>query len=270
MGPILLGLATGAMVLSVGAIATPTEELPAGSLSASLTETANQTARGATTDEDAAPVDGAAPAGVPPEGTEPATSAPAAVPIETGASPQAGGAADLGSGRDTISARPSTTSSGARSSGDDRSGTTSSGGSAGDRTTDSSAQEDDAVVSSGSGASGVVSATNAERKDAGCKALKTDSRLTKSAQGHASDMAKKGYFSHTGKDGRDFADRAEDAGYSSPGGENIAQGQETSAEVLKDWMNSSGHRKNILNCSFTTIGVGYAADGDYWVQVFGR
>ena len=51
-------------------------------------------------------------------------------------------------------------------------------------------------------------------------------------------------------------------------GENIAKGQQTPEAVVKAWMNSSGHRKNILNPSFTEIGVGYAEQGNYWTQMF--
>jgi uncharacterized protein YkwD len=51
-------------------------------------------------------------------------------------------------------------------------------------------------------------------------------------------------------------------------GENIAKGQSTPAQVVEAWWNSSGHRANILNSSYTQIGVGYVADGKYWVQMF--
>ncbi|WP_433279734.1 CAP domain-containing protein [Pseudonocardia xinjiangensis] len=117
-------------------------------------------------------------------------------------------------------------------------------------------------------AEAVIAATNAERKSAGCGALVRDARLTTAAQEHASDMASRRYLSHTDKDGDTFDERIRDAGYSSPGGENIARGQRTAAEVVQDWMESAGHRRNIEDCSFRTIGVGYA--GDYWVQDFGR
>jgi uncharacterized protein YkwD len=117
-------------------------------------------------------------------------------------------------------------------------------------------------------AEAVIAATNAERKSAGCGPLARDARLTAAAQEHASDMASRRYLSHTDKDGNTFDERIRDAGYSSPGGENIARGQQTAAEVVQDWMESAGHRRNIEDCSFRTIGVGYAAD--YWVQDFGR
>jgi uncharacterized protein YkwD len=129
------------------------------------------------------------------------------------------------------------------------------------------------TTASGSGMSGfeteVVRLTNAERSDAGCDALRPDSRLAEAADGHSADMAVRDYFSHTSPEGLTFVDRVRDAGYPSPGGENIAWGQRTPAEVVKDWMNSSGHRRNILNCDFNAIGVGFDSRGYYWTQVFG-
>ncbi len=86
-------------------------------------------------------------------------------------------------------------------------------------------------------------------------------------------MAAKNYFSHTGLDGRSPFDRMRDAGYSySSAAENIAAGQPTPAAVVNGWMNSEGHRANILNCKLTQIGVGVARGGSYgiyWTQVFG-
>jgi uncharacterized protein YkwD len=117
-------------------------------------------------------------------------------------------------------------------------------------------------------ADAVISATNAARRAAGCKALVSDPRLTEAAQQHAEDMAAEGYFSHTAEDGRTFDARIRDSGYRSPGGENIARGQRSASEVVGDWMDSAGHRRNILDCTFKTIGVGIS--GSYWVQDFGR
>jgi hypothetical protein len=115
----------------------------------------------------------------------------------------------------------------------------------------------------------VASLTNAERTKAGCAPLTVDTRLTSAAQGHATDMAVNNYFSHTSLDGRTFDVRIRNAGYPSPGGENIAKGQTSPSAVVTAWMNSTGHRANILNCSFKTIGVGFDARGNYWVQNFG-
>jgi uncharacterized protein YkwD len=115
----------------------------------------------------------------------------------------------------------------------------------------------------------VVTATNAERAKAGCAALATKSALGNVAQAHATDMAARKYFSHTSKDGRTFADRLGGSGLSfRTGGENIARGQRNAAEVVAAWMSSDGHRRNILNCAFTAIGVGYDVRGNYWVQDF--
>ena len=119
-------------------------------------------------------------------------------------------------------------------------------------------------------AAAVLASTNSQRAAAGCPPVRGDAQLARAAQGHAADMAAKGYFSHTSRDGRTFSQRVLAAGYPRPGGENIAQGQSSAAEVLQAWMTSSGHRANILNCSFTALGVGYDSNGDYWVQNFGR
>lgn len=114
----------------------------------------------------------------------------------------------------------------------------------------------------------VVELTNAERALAGCGALSVDPRISAAAQGHSEDMAAYGYFAHDSRDGRDFADRITATGYPAPGAENIAQGQPDAATVVQAWMESPGHRRNILDCSLSTIGVGLA-DG-YWTQNFGR
>lgn len=123
---------------------------------------------------------------------------------------------------------------------------------------------------SGSQTAQVVALTNQARANAGCAALRVDPRLTAAAQGHSDDMAAKGYFAHDSQDGRTFSDRIVAQGYPSPGGENIAQGQQDAQEVVTAWMNSPGHRRNIEDCSFTTIGVGLAGADKYWTQDFGR
>lgn len=115
----------------------------------------------------------------------------------------------------------------------------------------------------------VVALVNAARADAGCGPLQVDERLALAAQRHSDDMAANDYFSHVSLDGRTFVDRVRAAGYPQPGGENIAQGQRGPAEVHDAWMNSEGHRANILNCSFTAIGVGLHAGSWTWTQNFG-
>jgi uncharacterized protein YkwD len=116
----------------------------------------------------------------------------------------------------------------------------------------------------------VVALTNDARARAGCAALRADPRLATAAQGHSADMSRRGYFAHDSQDGRSFDDRIRAQGYPSPGGENIAMGQQSAQEVVQAWLDSPGHRRNIEDCSFATIGVGLATDGMYWTQDFGR
>ena len=118
-------------------------------------------------------------------------------------------------------------------------------------------------------ASSVIALINQARSKAGCPALKTDSRLTTAAQRHANDMSRNGYFDHVSQDGRDFEDRIKAAGYPEPGGENIAYGQTSAQEVVTTWLDSPPHRDIIETCDFTATGVGFAPNGQYWVQDFG-
>ncbi|HEU4544500.1 MAG TPA: CAP domain-containing protein [Jiangellaceae bacterium] len=118
----------------------------------------------------------------------------------------------------------------------------------------------------------VIVLTNAERQKAGCPPVANNRTLRNVATAHSEDMAERNYFSHTSPEGETPADRAEAAGYDGYGGENIALGYSSADAVMKGWMASSGHRDNILNCSFTEIGVGVAdsSRGLYWTQMFGR
>ncbi|MFB9908061.1 CAP domain-containing protein [Allokutzneria oryzae] len=116
----------------------------------------------------------------------------------------------------------------------------------------------------------VTELVNQARSEAGCSALRIDERLANAAQRHSVDMAERNYFSHTSPDGASFVDRARAAGYASPGGENIAKGQRSAEQVMESWMQSSGHRANILNCQFTSLGMGLDTRGWVWTQVFGR
>ncbi|MFC4114374.1 CAP domain-containing protein [Nonomuraea zeae] len=118
----------------------------------------------------------------------------------------------------------------------------------------------------------VVRLTNAERAKGGCDPLKHDARLSRAALGHSADMARNDYFDHDSQDGRDMVDRMRATGFTgSAWAENIAMGQRSAAEVVRSWMNSDGHRQNIMNCSYTLIGVGAAKDSQgqiYWTQDF--
>jgi uncharacterized protein YkwD len=120
----------------------------------------------------------------------------------------------------------------------------------------------------------VLDLTNAERAKAGCAGLRLDLRLRTAARAHSTDMAVHNYFSHTGRDGSDPGDRMADAGYNIRRGwaENIAAGYPTAKAVMAGWMNSPGHRANILNCRLRALGVGVARSNGgrlYWTQDFG-
>ncbi|GAA0938145.1 CAP domain-containing protein [Streptomyces rhizosphaericus] len=122
-------------------------------------------------------------------------------------------------------------------------------------------------------ASEVIALTNAERAAARLAPLAPDPRLTAAAQAHSDDMVARDFYSHTGPEGHQPWDRAKAAGATHRGiGENIACGQRSPEEVVRGWMNSPGHRANILKPDFTHIGVGHATGsraGTYWTQVFG-
>ncbi|WP_431878437.1 CAP domain-containing protein [Micromonospora marina] len=116
----------------------------------------------------------------------------------------------------------------------------------------------------------VVTIVNQERAKAGCKALTVNAKLNLAAQRHSQDQADHQKMDHKGSDGSQPWDRVKRAGYSyRMVGENVAWNYQTPAAVMEGWMNSEGHRKNILNCSYTQIGVGVArSNGPYWTQVF--
>ncbi|MEU6673524.1 CAP domain-containing protein [Streptomyces sp. NPDC046925] len=119
----------------------------------------------------------------------------------------------------------------------------------------------------------VLRLTNAERTAAGLGPLSPDPLLTVAAQNHSADMIARAFYAHTSPDGGQPWDRASAAGSTHRSiGENIACGQRTPAEVVDGWMNSPGHRANILKPSFTHLGVGFAGGGSagtYWTQLFG-
>ncbi|MEH7115961.1 CAP domain-containing protein [Neobacillus vireti] len=115
----------------------------------------------------------------------------------------------------------------------------------------------------------VVDLTNQERAKNGLQALKVDPALSKMAHEKARDMSANNYFSHTSPTYGSPFDMMKKYGITyNYAGENIAMGQQTPEEVVKAWMNSEGHRKNILSPNFNYIGVGYDAQGNYWAQDF--
>ena len=128
-------------------------------------------------------------------------------------------------------------------------------------------EEDSSDSAALSYAEQVVKLVNEERAKAGLPALKFDADITAAANIRAKEI--KQLFSHTRPDGSSFSSVLKEQGISYRGsGENIAWGQKSPEQVMNGWMNSAGHRANILNSSFTRIGVGYVAEGRYWTQMF--
>jgi uncharacterized protein YkwD len=124
----------------------------------------------------------------------------------------------------------------------------------------------------------VVDETNFYRSQYGCPPLTLNQQLVSAAQGHSDDMALNDFFSHTGSDGSSPWQRINSTGYDyTQAAENIAAGHNTAQAVVQGWMNSDGHRANILNCALQELGVGYYNLADdagavnyhyYWTQVF--
>lgn len=119
----------------------------------------------------------------------------------------------------------------------------------------------------------VFELTNEERTAAGLPPFVWDDSLAQVAYAHSKDMGVRGFFDHTNPDGLSPFDRIKNAGISySRAAENIAAGQTSPEAVVRSWMNSSGHRANILNPNLTTLGVGYyegsGSYGTYWTQCF--
>ena len=122
--------------------------------------------------------------------------------------------------------------------------------------------------------SDVIRYTNRMRRRNGLDTLKKSQLLTKAAQAHVDDMDAVGrYLGHESSDGRELRDRINQVGYEwSYIAENAASGQGSAKDVVKSWMNSTGHRANLLNKEISEIGVGYAIDDQsgatYWIQKF--
>ncbi|NBI29265.1 CAP domain-containing protein [Chengkuizengella marina] len=115
----------------------------------------------------------------------------------------------------------------------------------------------------------VVDLTNAERAKEGLPALKVDEKLSEVARIKSADMQSNRYFDHNSPTYGSPFDMMKSFGVSyRSAGENIAYGQKTPQEVVTAWMNSKGHRDNIMNSSYTHIGVGYVEQGNYWTQMF--
>ena len=114
---------------------------------------------------------------------------------------------------------------------------------------------------------------NQERAKSGASPLKLNEKLDKAADEHTQDQANSNKMSHSGSNGSKFGDRLKNDGYLfSFAAENVAAGQTDPIQVMKSWMNSPGHRENILNPKLAEIGVGSATSKDgklFWTQDFG-
>ena len=125
-----------------------------------------------------------------------------------------------------------------------------------------------------------INLTNQKRIQNGLEPLTMNSQLAAAAQNHTTRMALDDFFSHTGSDGSSMRDRIANQGYNfSYAAENIGAGYANPEAAIKGWMNSTGHRENILNSNVTEIGVGYyylkndpgqVTYNHYWTQVFGK
>jgi uncharacterized protein YkwD len=118
----------------------------------------------------------------------------------------------------------------------------------------------------------VLAMINVERVQHGCKPLRVEARLSEAAKRQSRGMAERHYFSHNAPDGSTPGRRVKDTGYVyQMVGENIEINSEDPEAVVSTWMNSPGHRQNILMCAFRETGIAmYQADdaGTYWTQVF--
>lgn len=115
----------------------------------------------------------------------------------------------------------------------------------------------------------VIRLVNEIRAENGLKALTYDWELSRVARYKSQDMKDNHYFSHTSPVYGTPFEMIKNFGISyRSAGENIAKGYATPQAVVNGWMNSSGHRANILSTNYTRIGVGYVADGHYWTQMF--
>lgn len=127
----------------------------------------------------------------------------------------------------------------------------------------------------------VLALTNVERRNANLPEFTLNQNLSNAAQIQSKDLAQKDFFAHISPTGKTLADRLEESGYTgyATAGENIAAGQISAEQVVREWMESPSHRENILDSEFTELGVGYyflendtgeINFNNYWTQTFGR
>jgi uncharacterized protein YkwD len=127
------------------------------------------------------------------------------------------------------------------------------------------------VVQVSSVQNAVVATVNQHRAQAGRASVVVDGRLTAAARGHSNDLARRQTMTHAGGDGTDAGQRIRNAGYGwSTWAENVAAGQATPADVMSAWLNSPGHRVNMLNGAVVHIGVAATTGSNgvvYWTMV---
>ncbi|MFJ6793172.1 CAP domain-containing protein [Streptomyces sp. NPDC091268] len=245
---IVLSLTAAAAAVAVGvAVADSDDDVRAGGRGPAAAESGapGATATPATSASPEPSADGASPAGATPSATPSAAASDSAAPTQAAQESRPATSAPAPAAKPART--PATTTGG---------GSGGSNGSAG-----GSAAE-----------SAVLALVNKERAAAGCGALSSNSELSSAARAYSDTMARSGVMSHTGPDGSTMTSRVEAAGYGwSRLGENIARGQADAAAVMNAWMNSPGHRANILNCEFREIGIGvHQGDGGpWWTQDFG-
>lgn len=169
------------------------------------------------------------------------------------------------------SSKPSSSSSSSQATSSKPSSSSSSASSS----TPSSSQSSSSAVSSAKPSDTltfeerVVELVNQERAKAGLKSVTMNLKLSNVARAKSQDMHDNNYFSHTSPTYGSPFDMMKKFGITyRTAGENIAMGYRTPEAVMEGWMNSPGHKANILNSAYTEIGVGYVSDGNYWTQEF--
>ncbi len=231
--------------------------------SATVSGTPSPSASTSTPPENKKPVKSPSPAAKAAKAPVPASSAPERTTTRSGSGGSTGG-----SGGSTGGSGGST---GGDGGGGSDTGSGSGGGSGSGSGTSGSGSDSGSAGLSGAEAQ-VLALVNQERASAGCAPVTANDSLTRAADDYSDVMADSSVMSHTGPDGSTMTSRVEAAGYRwSTLGENIARGQADAASVMESWMNSPGHRANILNCSFRELGVGvhFGDGGPWWTQDFG-
>ena len=149
------------------------------------------------------------------------------------------------------------------------------GGSTGAAAPTTTAAAAPATTSPASWVGQMLASVNAQRAAVGASPLTLCGHLWTAAQNHSDDQAAHSTMTHTGSDGSSLGDRANRAGYVgwTALGENVAAGQASVDSVMTAWMNSSGHRANLLSTTYVHVGFGRTASSGgtlYWTQDFGR